>query len=109
MRDRASIQSLAAVVGAVFVVVGVLGFVPGITTHYGSMSFAGHGSGAGCGSGFFSRRKRVSGCPTSSRGVVTSASAMRYSGSRRRKFFRKATRVAAARGLAPAVARTAFN
>lgn len=46
MRDRASIQSLAAVVGAVFVVVGVLGFVPGITTHYGSMSFAGHGSGA---------------------------------------------------------------
>jgi Domain of unknown function (DUF4383) len=46
MRDRVSVQSLAAVVGVVFVVVGVLGFVPGITTHYGSMSFAGHGSGA---------------------------------------------------------------
>ena len=46
MRDRVSVQSLAAVVGVVFVVVGVLGFVPGITTHYGSMSFAGHGSSA---------------------------------------------------------------
>ena len=29
-----------------FLLVGILGFVPGITTHYGSMSFAGHGSGA---------------------------------------------------------------
>jgi hypothetical protein len=26
--------------------VGVLGFVPGITTHYGDLSFAGHDSGA---------------------------------------------------------------
>jgi hypothetical protein len=33
-------------VGAVFLLVGVLGFIPGITTHYGSMSFAGHMSGA---------------------------------------------------------------
>lgn len=46
MRDRVSVQSVAAVVGVVFIVVGVLGFVPGITTHYGSMSFAGHGSSA---------------------------------------------------------------
>jgi hypothetical protein len=46
MRDRVSVQSLAAVVGVVFVVMGVLGFVPGITTHSGSMSFAGHGSSA---------------------------------------------------------------
>jgi hypothetical protein len=46
MRDRVSVQSVAAVVGVVFVVVGVLGFVPGITAHYGSMSFAGHGSSA---------------------------------------------------------------
>ncbi|GAA3658109.1 DUF4383 domain-containing protein [Nocardioides ginsengisoli] len=40
------IQKVAALVAAVFVVVGVLGFIPGITTHYGSMTFAGHGSGA---------------------------------------------------------------
>ena len=46
MRDRTPIQSLAALVGAVFLAVGVLGFVPGITTHYGDMSFAGDGSEA---------------------------------------------------------------
>ena len=46
MRDRTSIQSLAAVVGVTFLLVGVLGFVPGITTHYSDLSFAGHGSGA---------------------------------------------------------------
>ena len=46
MRDRTPVQSLAALVGVVFLLVGVLGFVPGITTHYGDMSFAGHGSGA---------------------------------------------------------------
>ena len=39
-------QSIAALAGVVFLLVGILGFVPGITTHYGSMSFAGHGSGA---------------------------------------------------------------
>jgi len=33
-------------VGAVFLVVGVLGFIPGITTNYGDMEFAGHHSGA---------------------------------------------------------------
>jgi 4-hydroxybenzoate polyprenyltransferase len=31
-------------VGAVFLLVGVLGFIPGITTHYGDMSFGGHHS-----------------------------------------------------------------
>jgi hypothetical protein len=46
MRDRTPVQSLAALVGATFLVVGILGFVPGITTHYGDLSFAGHGSGA---------------------------------------------------------------
>ena len=46
MRDRTPIQSLAALVGVVFLLVGVLGFVPGITTHYGDLSFAGHDSGA---------------------------------------------------------------
>lgn len=39
-------QSLAKLVGIVFLLVGVLGFVPGITTNYGDMSFAGHNSGA---------------------------------------------------------------
>ena len=46
MRDRTPIQSLAALVGVVFLLLGVLGFVPGITTHYGDLSFAGHDSGA---------------------------------------------------------------
>jgi hypothetical protein len=46
MRARTSVQSLAALVGVVFLLVGILGFVPGITTHYGDLSFAGHGSGA---------------------------------------------------------------
>lgn len=34
------------VVGAVFLLVGVLGFIPGITTQYGDMTFAGHMSEA---------------------------------------------------------------
>jgi len=46
LRDRTPIQSLAALVGVVFLLVGVLGFIPGITTHYGDLSFAGHDSGA---------------------------------------------------------------
>jgi hypothetical protein len=46
MRDRTPVQSLAALVGAVFLAVGVLGFIPGITTHWGDMSFAGSGSDA---------------------------------------------------------------
>jgi hypothetical protein len=46
MRARTSVQSLAALAGAGFLLVGILGFVPGITMHYGDLSFAGHGSGA---------------------------------------------------------------
>jgi Domain of unknown function (DUF4383) len=46
MRDRTPVQSLATLVAATFLLVGVLGFIPGITTHYGDLSFAGHGSGA---------------------------------------------------------------
>jgi hypothetical protein len=46
MRDRTPLQSLAALVGVVFILVGILGFVPGVTTHYGDLSFAGHGSGS---------------------------------------------------------------
>jgi hypothetical protein len=39
-------RSAATAVGAVFLLVGVLGFIPGITTHYSDMAFAGHMSGA---------------------------------------------------------------
>lgn len=41
-----TLQKAAAAVGAVFLLVGVLGFVPGITTGYDSMEFAGHESHA---------------------------------------------------------------
>jgi hypothetical protein len=43
---RTPVQMAAGAVGAVFLVVGIAGFIPGITTHYGDMSFAGHDSGA---------------------------------------------------------------
>ncbi|MEV0268017.1 DUF4383 domain-containing protein [Hamadaea sp. NPDC050747] len=43
---RSPIQLVAFAVGAVFLLVGVLGFVPGITTDYGSLSFASHHSDA---------------------------------------------------------------
>ncbi|WP_319462406.1 DUF4383 domain-containing protein [Micromonospora sp. RTP1Z1] len=36
------IQAVAAAVAAVFVLIGVLGFIPGVTTHYGDLTFAGH-------------------------------------------------------------------
>jgi hypothetical protein len=36
----------AAAVAAVFLLVGILGFIPGITSDYDSMSFGGHMSGA---------------------------------------------------------------
>ena len=39
-------RAAAATVGAVFLLVGVLGFIPGITTDYDSMTFADHDSGA---------------------------------------------------------------
>ncbi|QDG67334.1 MULTISPECIES: DUF4383 domain-containing protein [unclassified Pseudarthrobacter] len=43
-RTFVEITTLAA--GAVFALVGVLGFIPGITTNYSQLTFAGHGSGA---------------------------------------------------------------
>ena len=43
---RSNLQKAAAAVGAVFLLVGILGFVPGITSGYGSMEFAGHHSDA---------------------------------------------------------------
>ena len=43
---RTNMQKAAAAVGAVFLLVGVLGFIPGITTGYSGMEFAGHQSDA---------------------------------------------------------------
>lgn len=44
--DSAALTKAATVVGAVFLLVGILGFVPGITTDYDTMRFAGHESEA---------------------------------------------------------------
>jgi hypothetical protein len=43
---RTTVQKAAAAVGIVFLLVGVLGFVPGITSNYDTLSFASHNSGA---------------------------------------------------------------
>ncbi|SFW65007.1 DUF4383 domain-containing protein [Amycolatopsis australiensis] len=43
-RTRTPVQIAAVVVSAVFLLVGVLGFIPGVTTHYDQLSFAGHDS-----------------------------------------------------------------
>ncbi len=43
---RALVQTAALAVGITFLLVGVLGFIPGITTDYDTMSFAGHESEA---------------------------------------------------------------
>jgi hypothetical protein len=43
---RSPMQLASLVVGAVFLLVGVLGFIPGITANYDEMQFAGHHSGA---------------------------------------------------------------
>ncbi|GLY23818.1 DUF4383 domain-containing protein [Micromonospora sp. NBRC 101691] len=45
-RTSHPVRRAAQVVGAVFLLVGVLGFVPGITTDYGTMTFAGYDSEA---------------------------------------------------------------
>jgi Domain of unknown function (DUF4383) len=43
---RTPVQTAALAVSVVFLLVGVLGFIPGITTDYGGMTFAGHHSDA---------------------------------------------------------------
>ncbi|MFB4313947.1 DUF4383 domain-containing protein [Actinomadura sp. 21ATH] len=43
---RTPVQLTALVVGAVFLLVAVLGFIPGITTGYDTLQFAGHESEA---------------------------------------------------------------
>jgi hypothetical protein len=44
--DREPLRGIALVVGAVFLVVGILGFIPGVTTNTDDLEFAGHESGA---------------------------------------------------------------
>jgi hypothetical protein len=46
MRERSTVQSVAMLVGVVFLLTGILGFIPGITTNYDDMAFAGPDSGA---------------------------------------------------------------
>ena len=43
---RSPLQLAALIVGAVFLLVGVLGFIPGVTTNYDMLTFAGHHSEA---------------------------------------------------------------
>jgi hypothetical protein len=43
---RSPVRTAAQVVAAVFLLVGVLGFIPGITTGYDTLQFAGHHSDA---------------------------------------------------------------
>lgn len=40
------VRKLAGAVAVVFLLAGIAGFIPGITTHYDDLTFAGHGSGA---------------------------------------------------------------
>jgi hypothetical protein len=44
--NDSNIEKAAAAVGATFLLVGVLGFIPGITSNFGDISFAGHESDA---------------------------------------------------------------
>jgi hypothetical protein len=45
-RRRTPVQIAALLVGVVFLLVGVLGFIPGITTNFDQLTFAGHQSEA---------------------------------------------------------------
>ncbi|RJU03027.1 DUF4383 domain-containing protein [Arthrobacter frigidicola] len=44
--SKTAVQKAAQAVGAVFLLVGLLGFVPGITSQFDQLAFAGHHSGA---------------------------------------------------------------
>jgi arginine exporter protein ArgO len=45
-RSSSAVNTAATVVGLAFLAVGILGFVPGVTAHYGHLEFAGHTSDA---------------------------------------------------------------
>ena len=44
--ERSPLQMAAAATGVVFLLVGILGFIPGITTNYDTLGFIGHDSEA---------------------------------------------------------------
>jgi len=44
--ERSPAQTAAAGSGVLFTLLGILGFIPGITTHLRDIKFAGHNSGA---------------------------------------------------------------
>jgi hypothetical protein len=44
--ERPAVELAAFAVGATFLLVGILGFVPGVTQNFDTMEFAGHESGA---------------------------------------------------------------
>jgi hypothetical protein len=46
LRRRSAVEKAGLAVGIAFLVVGILGFVPGITSNYDSLGGAGHGSDA---------------------------------------------------------------
>jgi Domain of unknown function (DUF4383) len=46
VRGRTAVQIAATIAAAAFVAIGILGLVPGATTHYGDLAFAGHASRA---------------------------------------------------------------
>jgi hypothetical protein len=45
-RSRTPVQTVTMVIALVFLLVGILGFIPGITTDFDTMTFAGHHSDA---------------------------------------------------------------
>jgi hypothetical protein len=45
-RTRTPVQTVTMVIALVFLLVGILGFIPGITTDFDTMTFAGHHSDA---------------------------------------------------------------
>jgi len=46
MTGRTPLQAAAIAVGGIFLLVGILGFIPGVTSNYDSMTFASHDSEA---------------------------------------------------------------
>ncbi|MGM0931350.1 MAG: DUF4383 domain-containing protein [Actinomycetota bacterium] len=46
LTGRTPVQRAALVFGAILVLVAILGFIPGVTSNYGQMAFAGHHSEA---------------------------------------------------------------
>lgn len=44
--SRTPVQAVALVVGVVFLLVGIAGFIPGVTTGFDTLTFAGHESDA---------------------------------------------------------------